>query len=468
MYENRIRGASVCVVDMTHGGTDLCIALVRRGAAPVAVDVHSTLSERDVAMLRSLDVPIYGSYFAYAAECRPDLVVMQYAPDREAILRHCADTGIPVMTHSRFTGLLIRGRLSETRTAEITGARGKSTVMGLLTAVMAHTDEPSLFMTSMGAYLQEGDSQTIIDPHGSITPAHALSIIDLADDAGMSYSHCFFEISLGGLGVGDVCTVLGVPLELKAGVGRSAFFSKAQMAELMPRDSIINLCATDPASFGMRFLTAARFNAIGNVDGASLSATPAKWYPSSDSLTLSLSDFSAIGGCTASRSLTLKPSHRMFGSMAVDNILAAAGIALALGVPDTALLDGVASYRPLPRRMEHTMGPDGVHRISNNATSKETALIALDEAIAYAQKEGTGLCAVLGGRTKTSCGTMDLRGLADGINARLCNFVSFMLFGELGSDLAGAGCKAPVMPAYDDAERVISTQKGRVIVSCIN
>ena len=76
--------------------------------------------------------------------------------------------------------------------------------------------------------------------------------------------------------------------------------------------------------------------------------------------------------------------------------------------------------------------------------------------------------AVIGGRTKTSCGTIDLRGLAEGINARRESFASISLFGQLGADLVEAGCTSPLIPPVDDAGISAMGVPGTVVVSCVN
>jgi len=467
MYADRVAGVPVCVVDMTHGGMDLCAALSRRGALPVAVDVHRTLKNADLRILQKGGIPVFASFAEAVSAHSPEVVMMQYAPDREAITAYCGETGLPLMTHAKATGLILGERLASVATTEITGARGKSTVMGMLSSIMSHTGEPSLFMTSMGAYVQHGSERTIICGQGSITPSHALHVVDAADAAGCAFSSCFLEISLGGTGLGDVCSVLGIPLELRAGIGRSAFFSKAQMAELMRPGAVLNVNASDPPSRSLRLLTGTRCNVVGNAPEASLFTTRNAWYSGDGELTLNLAAFSTLCNDSLTSAFSLAPPPRLFGTMAVDTMLAAAGVALALGVPTASIRAGISAYEPLPRRMVFSR-EGGVHRITNTATSKETTLLALDEAARYARIRGLPLHAVVGGRTKTTCGAMDLFGLAAGINTRLPRFDSFLVYGELGRDLSGAGCAASFVPSVEGGAPLMHTQDDSVVIACIN
>nr|HOP09661.1 hypothetical protein [Candidatus Methanofastidiosa archaeon] len=448
MYIERIRGKNVVVVDMTHGGMELCDSYSRYGANVTAVDVHGTLKKEELACLSASSIPVFKTFNDALVTADPHLVTMQYSPNREDITQFCGEEGIPLLTHARATGLILSDMLGKCRIVEITGAYGKTTTVTHLESILVRDGEESMVMSSKGVKVVEGDNVRILDGNGSITPAYALKAVRITRESGYNPKNYVFEISLGGLGIGSVCAVLGVPLHLRVGVNRSSFFSKAQMAQYIRPTSVLCLNGDDDPTRRMEMMAPSKTNMFSVEGDGNVVADKKALNPDTGRLTIDVSNLSTVKGNQIDTTMEFSPNRSYFGRSAVSNFLAAASIALSMNMDELSIVEGLEKSVPPDNRLVAS-NRCGCTIISSTATSKETIDNAIVEAKDYAELTRRRLSLLIGGLSKTTCGKVDFDGLSSMLKCHILDGRNVALYGELGSEMAKRGCNAPMFSTKD-------------------
>jgi len=468
MYRKRLKGRDIIVVDMTHGGMQLCESYKECGSNVVAVDSHNTLSTQARSYLSSRSIPIFKDFIEAVNSCDPSLVALQYSPDREDISLFCGKTGIPLLSHAKAAGLLLSKRLQESRVVEITGAYGKTSTLSHVESILSETGSPSLVMSSTGIKMIDGSGVHLLDDHGSITPAYALKAVSMADERGFTPETFIFEVSLGGLGIGSVGAVLNVPLHLNVGMQRSAFFSKSQMALNLPRTSVLCLNADDAPARKMGLMTSANVNTYSiERENETVTSNKDALYPNDNSMKIIIDGLHTCTGDTVDTRFGFSPNPSFFGKAAVSNFLAASSIALSLEIDEHSVIAGLEKSLPLDNRLISSLD-NGCTVISSTATSKEVVMYAISEAQEYASMIARPLHVVIGGKAKTTCGNVDFDGLSLTIPNILPKFGSLGLYGCLGKELVSRGCKGTMYQSRDHAISSLLTDMEKVILVCTN
>ena len=466
MYVDKLSGKDIVVVDMTHGGIQLCDQYHICGANVTVVDVHRTLTDREKDYLNSRSIRVFQDFSDAVGQVDPYLVAMQYSPDREAISKYCGKMGVPLLSHARATGLLLSDHLREKKVVEVTGACGKTTTINNLESILHTTGKESMVMSSTGVRIISKDGTFALDGHGSITPAYALKAVSLTEKAGYDPEYYVFEVSLGGMGIGSVGAVLGVPLHLDVGIGRSAFFSKAQMAQYISSSSVLCLNGDDPATKRMETMTDAMVNTFSINGGETVYADRKAIFPGDERLRIFAKDLHTVDDEVVNTDVEIRPDPSFFGRVAVSNMLSAASIAFSLGIGDENIARGLENSKPPLNRMvasEH----HGQLMVSSTATSKETIVTAISEVQNFARHASKGILLVVGGKARTTCGKVDYDGLSEILNLHIKENGNLALYGELGREMERRGCGS----SLDSKEAALSSfeRDGKeVILACTN
>jgi UDP-N-acetylmuramoylalanine-D-glutamate ligase len=412
-----------------------------------------------------MSIPVFDTFWKAAKDTDLSLVAIQYDPNREGIATFCGKRGIPMLTHARATGLLLSDRLKGKEIVEVTGACGKTTTVSHIASILRARGGQSVVMSSNGVDIVEQERVFKLDERGSITPAYALRAVRMAYEAGADPDTFVFEVSLGGLGIGTVGAVLGVPLHLEVGVGKSAFFSKAQMAEYARPLSVLCLNADDVPSRRMGMMTSAHVNLFSVHEGANVCPSRVAVRPDTETMHISYEGLRTCRGTVKKGKIEFTPNTGFFGKSAVSNFVAATAIALSLGIDAATVTEGLSTSRPLHNRLVFSRHGH-ISIISSTATSKETIEHAIEEAHQYTRITGERLSVVVGGKARTTCGAVDYGALATMLNTYSAT-LPVTLYGELGRMVRDAGCSAPF---HDSRKSAIGSHQGvgGVVVTCSN
>ena len=252
-------------------------------------------------------------------------------------------------------------RLPATTVIGITGSSGKTTTKDLLAALLARR----------GA---------TVAPEGSWNNeiGHPLTVLR----ADRATCHLVLECSARDVGhIRELCAIAPPRIGVVLNVGSAhlgIFGSRAQIAaakgelvEALPASGVAVLNADDPLVAAMRSRTPARVVTFGRHSLADVRATDVR-LDEAGRPTFSLRH----GGESVAVSLALHGDHH------VDNALAAAAVALELGLAPAEVADALAAARPVSRwRMAVTTRGDGVTVINDaynaNPESMSAALRAL-------------------------------------------------------------------------------------------
>ncbi len=213
----------VLVLDLTHGGEVLAREYLRRGNQVTAVDIYRTAVET-ARCLSAEGVRILPA----APDERFDLAVAPvHSPDR-FIGKALADRKL---THHQAVGELASFPYP---VVEVTGVRGKTGTVRVLSFLMASMGRRVLCLSSSGLSRYDGE-ETVLEDKVSIAPPTLLRLSSSPTDVDLGV----FEVSLGGTGIGKVSVITGLQENYPIAAGtRRAFDGKSQMAE-SARDVLI-------------------------------------------------------------------------------------------------------------------------------------------------------------------------------------------------------------------------------------
>ena len=141
--------------------------------------------------------------------------------------------------------------------------------------------------------------------------------------------------------------------------------AKANILRFQGPDGVAVLSADDPGALATRDHVRGRlrlFSRRGPVDDGAYAADGHIW----------------LSGSNGRRALCPLSAIRLRGGHNVLNVLAAAALAEAVGVPDEAIIEGIRTFAGVPHRLETVRELDGVKYINDSiATAPERALAAL-------------------------------------------------------------------------------------------
>lgn len=173
------------VVDLTHGGATIALALKKHCRKVFAWDIYNTLNQENKKILTKKGIK---------------LVNKIPKSDNLKIIApiHCPLNLKVDYTHHEIVKFLLskNEKLSKTPIIEVTGVKGKTNVVWMLKEILE--EKSPLTLSSLGVFLSEKKLKENI----SITPASIIETVELAKD--LNYQACIFETSLGGTGLADV------------------------------------------------------------------------------------------------------------------------------------------------------------------------------------------------------------------------------------------------------------------------
>lgn len=362
MFSNK----RVLVVDMTHGGRTLARAIEEYFDAEVlrydlyGVDKGCEIPEFDICI----------------------------SPVHSPVLNPILTRDPRVISHHSAVGYILR-RLKEQvgcDIIEVTGTKGKTSVATMLTHILSSKMQV-LSSTSEGVmYASPGGGTAVLKVPGSITPAHALDVMDMAMCKDLAVDVALFEVSLGFTGAAklNVLTSLEGDYRIAGGMLKASQAKRYMMKNLSGR-------VVDKGVF----------------DG-------------------------------------LKTSF--FGERHKKNINLAATAALHLGIAEDEIRRCVLSFPQIRSRMEVKRGGNWiVIDDANSAFDAFNLRAGIEEIMAV---DGERIV-ILGGSRRGSCSSLDIEAVVRVIDVYR-DRVRFYLTGEIGEDLRRLGVDCPLIEGDPD------------------
>jgi UDP-N-acetylmuramoyl-tripeptide--D-alanyl-D-alanine ligase len=244
----------------------------------------------------------------------------------------------------------------------LTGSSGKTTTKDLLAGLL-------------------GLAGPTVAPEGSYNNELGLPLTALTADAGSA----FLVAEMGARGLGHIRHLCGITpprvgLVLNVGAAHLGEFgsrevtarAKGELVEALPPDGIAVLNADDPLVAAMATRTEARVVRFGTGDGVEVRAVDVTL----DEQARPRFRLVAEGG-------EALVALRLHGRHQVGNALAAAAVALAVGLPVDRVAAGLSQARPVSRwRMEVTARPDGIVVVNDAYNANPDSVAAALDALA--------------------------------------------------------------------------------------
>jgi UDP-N-acetylmuramoylalanine--D-glutamate ligase len=297
----------------------------------------------------------------------------------------------------------------------ITGSAGKTTTTSLL-----------------GCIGQKAGRRTWIGGNIGRPPLMDLAQMTAGDLIVMELSS--FQLELWHGLSPDIATVLNItPNHLDRHKTMDRYTeAKSNILRFQGPDGVAVLSADDPGALATRDHVRGRlrlFSRRGPVDDGAYAADGHIW----------------LSGPGGRRALCSLSSIRLRGGHNVLNVLAAAALAEAVGLPDEAIIEGIRTFAGVPHRLETVRELDGVKYINDSiATAPERALAAL---AAYDEP----IILLAGGRDKDMVWDEWARHVAERVKR-------VILFGELAEPLAARLSGVAVSRVDTLAEAVYQAQ----------
>ncbi len=439
--------ATVLVADMTHGGMVLAEEFLLQGFKVYGYDCHKTLTPETINHLEEQGIHIVRDEQELAKHLYcADLVVVQHLHRSHPLLAEASKLGVPVITHAKAVGLLLRNQLRDILVVEVTGSYGKTSVANMIAHTLFSAGVPTLLSDSRGFFALLDKSTLYSTPNASITPASIISAWHwLRSICEKPPKAAVFEISLGGTGLADVGIVTNVKENYVAAFWGSAFNAKLQMAEYLSEHSVLVLNGDDPLARRMKHLTRAK-TAMFSIN----TAPPCQVYlqglryslDSGYHLEVMVESLPTISGHTLEARLSLKLSERLFGLSHVENALAAiaglaslelvdlesipAYLASFTGLSGRAILHKPSSKIALVNASAGGLGPSSLNELLRDAA----------EAVKNSHRK---LALFLGGKLRTACLHVDARRIAQIVKKHQPLLEELILYGDLGRALIDEG-----------------------------
>ena len=324
---------NLLVVDMTHGGLVLATELSKIcGTEVMAWDIYGTVDEptRNEYNKKGLN-------FVDNISTPSDDDLMVIAPV------HCKIESKVDMSHHDAVKYILKDKI-DVPVIEVTGVKGKTTVVGMLKEIFK--ERKPLVLSSLGIEIFNGNEWKLLKQNISITPASIIEAWQLA--RGHDVGICIFETSLGGTGLADV----GVLTNLVEDYPIASSSSSASIAKEQIFKSKLVACDLD--SFNSHYAefskkTNTYYNkSDGKKIGVNLSADTLKMNFDVTELRVDMTDFKTINNNSLNGSFEL--STFAPASIHIYNVLAAVAASLMLEIPIKTIQTGMANFKGLKGR----------------------------------------------------------------------------------------------------------------------
>ncbi len=197
------------VIDLTHGGYKIAIELSRLSHNKYnkiwVWDIYHTLNQEQENFLESEGI-IFTDKLPEVEEI--EIIAPVHCP---------LEIKIDLTHHEAVKLILEPWKTDKIPIVEVTGVKGKSSVVGMLKEILS--SHYPLILSSLGVECYQNHAFTNLKKDISITPASIIESIQLAEKC--NYGICIFETSLGGTGLADVGILTNVVENYTIGQGKS-------------------------------------------------------------------------------------------------------------------------------------------------------------------------------------------------------------------------------------------------------
>jgi len=401
------------VVDMTHGGLLIASELAKLPENRVyAWDIYGTLKEPTIKEYSARGLKfVDGNNFEKESE---ELTVVSPV--------HCNLNRHVDMTHHDAVKLILKHKIN-VPVVEVTGVKGKTSVVWILKEILCH--KKPLVLSSLGVEVFDGGKWIQLKQNISITPASIIEAWKLAEkyDIGI----CIFETSLGGTGLADV----GVLTNIAENYPIAANSSNASQAKSQIFKS--KLVACDLESFDNEYIDfKEKTNTFGignnSIIRPNLTAKNIKYGFDKTDFDLELINIKTINGIIVEGLLKLStfapaPIH-------INNVLAAVSASLMLGVSQEKIAKGLTQFKGLKGRTT-IREYDGVRVVEEinpglNVTAVEEAIKMMEDL--------ENVAVLFGGKYGVTCEEIDEKSVSKLLNS-LNSKIRLILVDELGKNV---------------------------------
>ncbi|MGB4362977.1 MAG: coenzyme F430 synthase [Methanothermobacter tenebrarum] len=390
------------VVDLTHGGVTIALALREHCRKVFAWDIYNSLNEENKKILTEEGIKL-----------------VNRIPESDN-LRIIAPIHCPLnlkvdYTHHEIVKFLLSKdeKLAKTPIIEVTGVKGKTSVVWMLKEILG--EKNLLILSSLGVFL----STKKLKENISITPASIIEAVELA--RGLDYQACIFETSLGGTGLADVGILTNIIEDYPIRGGKE----KASKAKSQIFKSKITCCEH----------TAYKeyYNQFKNVNTFSIREKDANIYPTDIDYGLEKTRLKVhVNGL---KTITDREYNTIFtvesfapGPHYLLNLLAAVSAALTLNISIKRIREGLRNFKGVRGRSSrrHVDGKIIIEEINPGINSE-----AIKYTLKMAQNFNTPII-ILGGDYGITCEEID----EDKTASILEDFTGkIILTGELGKNI---------------------------------
>ena len=410
MGEPALRGKRVTVVGLARSGFAACKLLADRGARVVATDREPAEKLRvDLEALRRMGIRLETGGHTEASFLEADLIVLSPGVDAKVpLVAQAAARGIPVWSEVE-----LAYRVTAARFLAVTGTNGKSTTTSLLGAMVEAAGFPGVVAGNIGTALCE------VVP--ALSAAHWVTA-ELSS----------FQLETIVTFRPHVALLLNLApdhLDRYPGV-ESYYAAKARIFMNQAAEDVAVINADDPPIRDYARAIRARVHRFSRREPVRVGA-----YLDGDRLVLAR-DGRPEPICAVS-------AVRIQGVHNIENALAAAAGAAAIGVPAAAMAEALARFPGLPHRLEPVATIAGVHYVNDSKGTNVGAVVKSLEGYAG------GVILIAGGKDKGG----DFTPLRPLLASRVRTAILIgQARGKLCAQLAGA-CPLEEAPTLEAAVR---------------
>ncbi len=403
----------VLVIDATHGGLTLSEEYAAAGNEVTCADVHRTVSRTAQAGLGNVyrlvkSIPELGQF---------DLVVKPVHFPRKRL----QGAEVEVITHHQAVRRLLGGKLGYPA-VEMTGSFGKTSAIWAALN-MLKGKFTALALTSDGIFFLDKGGPMPLSGKVSTTPANIIRAVRLSPKRP---DLAIFEVSLGGTGLADLGIIKNIydNYPIAGGSSNAAEAKLSMINDARPGASIL-INGDDPLLAPIR--GAQRFSAAGVASEVAAKEVNAKGKIRFRAV---FDGFKALKG-SATCSFEVNANPRLVGGQHVENMLVGIAIAAFFGAgeEEARVLE---TAEPCGRKMivEEVGALRQVVNASSSIVPRSLEMTLKD----FSESFPTPVPISIGGKLKTTCGGVDIKGISDIIN-RSKEVSTVHLFGEFGEAL---------------------------------
>lgn len=400
------------VVDMTHGGLVIASELAKLHETQVyAWDIYGTLKESTIKEYSDGGLKfVDGEYFKESEE----LTVV--SPVHCNLKRHVD------MTHHDAVKLILNHKIN-VPVVEVTGVKGKTSVVWILKEILSH--KKPLVLSSLGVEVFDGEKWIQLKQNISITPASIIEAWKLAENYEIGV--CIFETSLGGTGLADVGVLTNIAENYPiAGNSSNATKAKSQIFKS-------KLVACDIKSFNNDYVEfKEKTNTFGTINNSiiqpNLTANNINYGFDKTDFDLELFNIKTINGSIVEG--VLKLSTFAPAPIHINNVLAAVSASLMLGVPKEKIIAGLSQFKGLKGRttIKEYRGARVVEEINPGLN-----VTAVKEAIEM-MEDMDNVAVIFGGKYGVTCEEIDEKSVSQVLDC-LNDEIKLILVDELGKNV---------------------------------